>query len=158
MKKSFVLLMFIFFLFASFSNNIQAQYFNKYYTWASEKHIWPGTNDVRLPFVYKNILFTQQGNFYGATTRNGVNIPSIAYLMKERNFPSLDTLFAIYTVESQGYRVFDPAFDYCSSLLVNEQEGLDLDELGDVINGEAAASDAFTEHPTIERFRYNAGF
>ena len=113
-------------------NDANSQYFSQYYTWASEKHVDPGTNDVRLPFIYKNILFALEGNFNGAITRNEVEIPSISYLMKVRNFPNMDTIFAIYTVESQGYRVLDPAFNYSSAAFVNAQEELELDVTGHI--------------------------
>jgi hypothetical protein len=151
MKTSFISKLFMcLFIFAFLSEITHAQYFNKYYTWASEKHIWPGQNNARLPFVYENILYVLNGNYYGAETSNGINIPSIAYILKR--IREDDTLFAIFTVESRGFRIFDPvdSLDYAG--FVNRQEGLNLDFTGNIINGEAALSDAYTEHPTIERF------
>jgi hypothetical protein len=158
MKKNFIFLLLSVLILSLFSIiSANAQYFNKYNTWASEKHIWPGANNVRLPFTYDKIKFAICGNFYGDTSKNGINIPSIAYFVKQRNFPGLDTIIFIYSIESRGYRVFDPAIDYNDARIVNRQEGLNLDTVGAVINGDTARTHAYTEHPTIERFRDNQG-
>ncbi|MGE5481158.1 MAG: hypothetical protein ACM3U1_12120 [Chloroflexota bacterium] len=46
MKKYLVAFFAIWISFALFNlSSLKAQYFNKYYTWASEKHMWPG-NDI----------------------------------------------------------------------------------------------------------------
>jgi hypothetical protein len=101
---------------------------------------------VRLPFRYSQILYTLKGNYHGATARNNIVIPGIAYII---NHPQASLL--IFTVESRGYRIFDPAFNYSNPQIVNQQEDLDLDALGDEINVEVAESNAYTEHPTQPR-------
>jgi len=106
----------------------------------------PGENNDRLPFYYNNILFTLTGNFYGAKTINNIDIPGIAYLLQDRNGD-----FAIYTVESRGYRVLDPVIEYHKAQIVNAQENLTLDFDGNVINNIPAQGDAYTEHPTVEQ-------
>jgi len=149
MKKIFILNVLIFCTLTYFCENVQAQYFNKYYMWASEKHMDPGTNNGRLPFTYNQIKFTLAGNFYGAKTNNDIDIPGIAYIVKK--VIESNTFFAIYTVESRGYRVLDPVNDYSSATFTNIQEGLSLDFNGNEINGIAASGDAYTEHPTVEQ-------
>jgi len=146
MKKIFALIIFNMMLFILNCNDAHCQYFNKYYMWASEKHMDPGDQNGRLPFRYDQIKFTVAGNFYGAKTNNDIDIPGIAYIIKHPQ-----NGFIIYTVESRGYRVLDPVNDYSSATFTNIQEGLSLDFNGNEINGIAASGDAYTEHPTVEQ-------
>lgn len=128
-------------------NQASAQYFNKYYTWASEKHMWPGEDRGRLPFAYENINLVVKGNFSGFQY-HGVNIPALVYLVENKY-----NIFEIYAVESRGFRTYDPIFSYGSPGLIQQQEGIALDSIGIIINGETALDQAYTEHPTVRRFR-----
>lgn len=129
------------------STNANAQYFNKYYTWASEKHMWPGSDYGRLPFRYSQIEYTLKGNYSGFQY-HGTDIPALAYLIKH---PDLGLM--IFTVEARGFRTYDPVINYSNANIVNNQEGTNLDSLWyQDKGGNWFLANAYTEHPTLKRF------
>jgi hypothetical protein len=125
----------------SFSR-LHTQNFTKYSTWASEKHKDPGDDDKRLNWKYDDVMSLVNGDF------NNDSVPELALIINDEG------VLKIFTVECRGYRILNPDVNYKKAVIVNEQEGLNLESKDD--NG--ARWDAYTEHSTNDRTPANLSY
>ena len=142
MKKLFVFSILL--MFALFTNTNFCQKFMKYQTWASEKYRDPGENNGRIIY-YDSVLFALKGGFNGAIDENNIPIKSLGLI----NYNYQNRVY-IYTIETRGYRVLDPLNQYDQADVVNAQEGLTLESTTNTTP--TPACDAYTKHPTIQRW------
>jgi len=142
MKKLFVFSILL--TFALFTNTNFCQKFMKYQTWATEKYRDPGNKDSRiLDYTLTNFLL--KGNWNGALDESNIPIKSLGII----NHTSAG-IVNIYTIETRGYRVLDPLNQYDQADVVNAQEGLTLESTTKTTP--TPACDAYTKHPTIQRW------